>query len=445
MGQVASAFPTAGGLYHWASILGGRGWGWATAWFNLAGLVTVLAAINVGAYRFVVGRSAGRSARPGRKLGFAKGRSVQIAVVAAHHRLAGAVQPPRHPRHHAADRFQRLLDPAGRGRASPSACCWHSPRPRLQPPGDASPTTAACRAGEKTVWPRTDSLVLAVPARLPPAGLHDDRLRRLGPHRGRDGRRRRQCAARHRPLGAGLGRLSAGSCSPQSCWPSPNMRRRGAAGRGASSVWIIDGVLPGLAALALFVGIGVAQYLCGLATVTSASRMAYRLRPRRRPARLRAGCAGSARRTARRRSPSGPSRPPAGRCSPSTRRSMRPSPPSARSSSTSPTCCRRRWGCWRYGRTWTPMGPWHLGRWYRPLAVVSVLGCGVLIVIGVQPPNDKAAWSPCWACSPTGVVVRLGTAAFPGTAGAAGDPRGDKVIIVSRAVVWQQVRERPDK
>src|SRR3954464_5145310 len=50
MGQVASAFPTAGGLYHWASILGGRGWGWLTAWFNLAGLVTVMAAINVGAY-----------------------------------------------------------------------------------------------------------------------------------------------------------------------------------------------------------------------------------------------------------------------------------------------------------------------------------------------------------------------------------------------------------
>src|SRR4051795_4142616 len=38
MGQVASAFPTAGGLYHWAAILGGRGWGWLTAWFNLAGL-----------------------------------------------------------------------------------------------------------------------------------------------------------------------------------------------------------------------------------------------------------------------------------------------------------------------------------------------------------------------------------------------------------------------
>src|SRR5215470_14727844 len=54
MGQVASAFPTAGGLYHWGSILGGRGWGWATAWFNLAGLVTATAAVNVGAFEFVL-------------------------------------------------------------------------------------------------------------------------------------------------------------------------------------------------------------------------------------------------------------------------------------------------------------------------------------------------------------------------------------------------------
>src|SRR4051812_16991702 len=55
MAQVASAFPTAGGLYHWASILGGRGWGWMTAWFNLVGLITVLAAINVGTYQFIAG------------------------------------------------------------------------------------------------------------------------------------------------------------------------------------------------------------------------------------------------------------------------------------------------------------------------------------------------------------------------------------------------------
>ena len=27
MGQIASAYPTAGGLYHWGSILGGKFWG----------------------------------------------------------------------------------------------------------------------------------------------------------------------------------------------------------------------------------------------------------------------------------------------------------------------------------------------------------------------------------------------------------------------------------
>lgn len=55
MAQLSSAFPTAGGLYHWSSILGGRFWGWLTAWLNLIGLITVLAAINVGTFNFFVG------------------------------------------------------------------------------------------------------------------------------------------------------------------------------------------------------------------------------------------------------------------------------------------------------------------------------------------------------------------------------------------------------
>ncbi|WP_309570945.1 amino acid permease, partial [Deinococcus sp.] len=50
MGQIASAYPTAGGLYHWSSILGGKGWGWATAWYNLLGLIFVVASVNVGVY-----------------------------------------------------------------------------------------------------------------------------------------------------------------------------------------------------------------------------------------------------------------------------------------------------------------------------------------------------------------------------------------------------------
>src|SRR5262249_11379716 len=50
MGQIASPYPTAGGLYHWSSILGGRGWGWATAWFNLLGLIFVVSSVDVGVW-----------------------------------------------------------------------------------------------------------------------------------------------------------------------------------------------------------------------------------------------------------------------------------------------------------------------------------------------------------------------------------------------------------
>ena len=59
MAQIASSFPTAGGLYHWASILGGRFWGWLTAWLNLLGLITVLGAINIGTAYFFQGTFGG--------------------------------------------------------------------------------------------------------------------------------------------------------------------------------------------------------------------------------------------------------------------------------------------------------------------------------------------------------------------------------------------------
>lgn len=50
MGQIASAYPTAGGLYHWGSILGGKFWGWLTAWFNLLGLIFVVSSVDVYLY-----------------------------------------------------------------------------------------------------------------------------------------------------------------------------------------------------------------------------------------------------------------------------------------------------------------------------------------------------------------------------------------------------------
>ncbi|MFZ0342461.1 MAG: amino acid permease [Gaiellaceae bacterium] len=53
MGEIASTYPTAGGLYFWASKLGGPGWGWFTGWFNLVGQIAVTAAIGFGCALFM--------------------------------------------------------------------------------------------------------------------------------------------------------------------------------------------------------------------------------------------------------------------------------------------------------------------------------------------------------------------------------------------------------
>jgi amino acid transporter len=53
MGEIASRYPTAGGLYYWSSQLGSAGWGWFTGWFNLIGQIAVTAAIDFGAATFI--------------------------------------------------------------------------------------------------------------------------------------------------------------------------------------------------------------------------------------------------------------------------------------------------------------------------------------------------------------------------------------------------------
>src|SRR6266704_3790245 len=55
MAELASAYPTAGGLYFWAFRLGGRTWAWITAWLNMVGQVTITAGINVAAATYLVG------------------------------------------------------------------------------------------------------------------------------------------------------------------------------------------------------------------------------------------------------------------------------------------------------------------------------------------------------------------------------------------------------
>ncbi|GEB31420.1 MULTISPECIES: amino acid permease [Brevibacillus] len=46
MSELASAIPTAGALYHWAAILGSKRWGWYTAWINLIGQIGIVAGID---------------------------------------------------------------------------------------------------------------------------------------------------------------------------------------------------------------------------------------------------------------------------------------------------------------------------------------------------------------------------------------------------------------
>src|SRR5262245_49000150 len=53
MSELTSAFPTAGGPYWWAAKLGGPGWSWFTGWFNMIGLVGIVAGVGYGAAIFL--------------------------------------------------------------------------------------------------------------------------------------------------------------------------------------------------------------------------------------------------------------------------------------------------------------------------------------------------------------------------------------------------------
>jgi amino acid transporter len=55
MAELASAYPTAGGLYFWAHRLGGTRWAWVTAWFNMIGQITITSGINIAAAIYIVG------------------------------------------------------------------------------------------------------------------------------------------------------------------------------------------------------------------------------------------------------------------------------------------------------------------------------------------------------------------------------------------------------
>jgi amino acid transporter len=53
MAELTSRYPTAGGPYWWAHDLGGKGWSWMTGWFNIVGLLGIVASVAYGAAIFL--------------------------------------------------------------------------------------------------------------------------------------------------------------------------------------------------------------------------------------------------------------------------------------------------------------------------------------------------------------------------------------------------------
>jgi amino acid transporter len=385
MGQVASAFPTAGGLYHWASILGNRGWGWATAWFNLGGLVTALAAVNVGAFQFGFQTIGPWLGHPPESLSDPSRNLLQIVVVVV-------ITVTQAMFNHLGLRVTtRLTDFSGYlilvvAAALTIAMLYYAPShdfSRL-----VTWTNYSGLPKKSPVWPSTDSLpwLFALGLMLPMYTI-------TGFDASAHASEETVGAAHHVPRAIVRSVLVSGFVG----WVMlaavvvaiPDMGEAAAQGENAFS-WIMDRVLPGWLGLVLCAGIVVAQYLCGLAIVTSTSRMTYAF--------ARDGglpwSRGLRQVSARFGSPAFAIWAVAALAI----AFMIYTPVYT----TIATCCviflylsygvPTLLGLIAYGRRWTAMGPWSLGGWYRVLAAICVLAVAFLLVIGVQPPNEKALW-----------------------------------------------------
>jgi amino acid transporter len=379
MAMVASAFPTAGALYHWSSILGGRGWGWATAWFNLLGLMFVTAAVNVGTYGLFINFVAPMLGIDPAELGVQQqvlGVTLITASQAAFNHfgirwttlltdfsgylifvvalLLCAVMLLGAPELELARlfRFQNLSGSAG---------------------GDVWPQTGSLTRATMLalMWPIYTITGFDASAHTSEETVH---------------------AAYNVPRGILRSVLISGLFGwlMVSCFvlAAPDV---GQAARQGANVfpWLMARVAPGPLGSVLWAGIVLANYLCGLACVTSTSRMTYAF--------ARDGGLPLSR-VFERVSPRWRTPVPAIWL---TATLAVASTLYAPAYSTLTTACvsflylsyvmPTLIGGFAIGRTWTRMGPFNLGaRWYRVLAAASVLGALVVVWIGVQPPNDKA-------------------------------------------------------
>lgn len=377
MAQIASAFPTAGGLYHWGSILGGRACGWVTAWYNLAGLMTVLAAINAGTYDFAL--SAFGFSPPA-----ASATTIKLVAVVAMTLSQGLLN------HYGIRLTTRLTDLSG----------W------LILIVAAVLTVGLLATTKQFEWSRlwTFTNYSGLPESGPifPKQQNLAWLFALGflfpayTITGFDASAHTAEETINATTNVPNGILRSVWVSGLSGWvmicaillAMPNVREGVERGFGVVP-WVIRTSLPGGLSDVLLGAIVLAQYLCGLAALTSASRMTYAFaRDRGLPFSdlLR-------------------------QVNPATRSPSVAVWVSAIVSTALVLVLRYETiaaigtvflyisyvlpvaaGGLAYGRSWTRMGPWQVGGWYRPLALIATLGCLFLLVIGVQPPNDQALW-----------------------------------------------------
>ncbi len=377
MAQVASAFPTAGGLYHWGSILGGRACGWVTAWYNLAGLMTVLAAINAGTYDFTL-------VAFGLNPPTSQAASIKTVVVVAMTLSQGLLN------HYGIRLTTWLTDLSGWLILSVAVLL----------------TVALLIVTRQYEWARlwTFTNYSGLPEGAPvfPKQQNLGWLFALGflfpaytitgfdasAHTSEETVR----AAENVPRGIIRSVWISGAFG----WlmilalllAMPSVAE--GVSKGFEVIpWTLRSVFHDKLATGFLAAIVVAQFLCGLAALTSSSRMTYAF--------ARDGglpFSGGLRRV-----------------NPRTRSPSVAVWTSALVSVALVVLLRYETiaaigtvflyisyvvpvaaGIYAHERSWKQMGPWQLGKWYKPLASISVVGCVFLLVIGIQPPNQQALW-----------------------------------------------------
>lgn len=395
MGQLASAFPRSGGPYLWAAILGGRGWGWATACFGLVGLITVLAAVNIGTCSFAVQavmrqfgvdqldpvwiKVAGvlitfsqalinhLSLRLTTRLVDMSGYLILAVAVLLTGCMVwfGLILAPNGVDFSRLVTFENFSDVPGsyyqKAQATSDSVVWLFLLGLLLPAYTVTGFDGPAQVAEET----------ADPTRSVPRGI---------------------------VRGVVISGIAGWIMLCAVMLAIPNLRDA-AEQNDEVILYVIRLLVPQPLRTMLYVGILAAMYLCGLATLMSVSRLAASF------ARDRGLPFSSVLQHF------GPFETP-GAATWTVATVVAVAVVAVEYETIAAICAAflylsyvipTLFGLLTHGRSWTRKGPWHLGPWYRPLAAACVVGCAGLIFIGLHPPTQIAA--PIVGATVVGMVV----------------------------------------